>query len=304
MFKIINIRKKILLLIILMLAIVSNIKAERSAGAKYLLREVPARAAALSAGVADRAGGTDILSWNPAGLTNMDKLSIAFTHLVSFADTNCEQIEIAYPGLFKGNIGLRVFYETTATFDKINDQAKKNGVIDYHSMFIELFYAKEIIKNLSAGATIKFLEGKLEKYDAQGLAGDIGLNYQTPWQPLALGASVRNLGALSAYYKEADPLPLQMLVGLSLTHVFLKKHEVGLLLDATKPLAGDDELVLASGLEYSFNNFGFIRFGYRFAEEEDNLSVGAGIKYSKIGLDYAYQPHESLGENHRLTLSY
>jgi hypothetical protein len=34
----------------------------------------------------------------------------------------------------------------------------------------------------------------------------------------------------------------------------------------------------------------------------DNITAGAGISISSVTLDYAFQPHEELGNTHRVSL--
>jgi len=58
------------------------------------------------------------------------------------------------------------------------------------------------------------------------------------------------------------------------------------------------------GLEYSWKDLAFLRMGYRFVDELGALSLGGGIQYGGFGLDYAYQPLQDLGANHRFTLYY
>ncbi len=272
-------------------------------GAEFLQAEVPAGTAALAAGVA-KSGGIGAMDWNPAAILGQTDPAVAFTHFASFVDTAYEQLELIYPGWLEGNWGVRVFYASTYDFVILDDLGEATGTLDNHDLLLQAAYARPVAPGLSAGAALKVFESVLAEYSSHGAAVDLGLRYQTPWTPLALGAVLQNLGGMTAFESEADALPLGLRVGADLQVRPWGEHAVDLLADANLPLAGDDPVQMSLGLEYGFKEFLFLRGGYRFTDQLGALSLGAGLRWGNVGLDYAYQPFSDLGDNHRFTLIY
>jgi outer membrane protein OmpA-like peptidoglycan-associated protein len=133
---------------------------------------------------------------------------------------------------------------------------------------------------------------------------DVGLRYQTPWKPLAIGMAVQNVGMRSAFIDEADPLPMLLLGGIAVTTSLVTDQEFKVLLDINQLLNNGESALLSAGVEYGMYNILFLRGGYRFEDELGQLSLGAGIQYQGLGVDYAFQPLSDLGDSHRFTLSY
>jgi hypothetical protein len=54
------------------------------------------------------------------------------------------------------------------------------------------------------------------------------------------------------------------------------------------------------GLEYWLERRVAVRAGF----EAQNFSAGAGFRYRKLGLDYAYLDHQDLDASHRISASF
>ncbi len=278
-------------------------RAAGTTGAEFLLIEVPARSAALAAGAAGQ-GDTQQLTWNPAGITGEEQASLAFTHAASFADTAYEQLEGLYPDWLGGAWAAQVFYASTYNFVEINEYGEEVGALENYDLLASVTHARALGGGVSAGVTAKFFTSLLAGYSSQGGAADLGLQFQLPGLPVRLGAALRNLGAMTAFESEADPLPLRLLAGASWDLQLGGGHAVNLLADVQQPLAGAENAAAAAGLQYSYGSLVAVRAGYRALDDLGSLSLGAGLRFGGIGLDYAYQPFNGLGDNHRFTLSY
>ena len=290
------------LIFVLLMSISGQAEAAGTTGAQFLCIEVPAGAAALGAGAAARQGSA-ALTWNPAGIMGELYPALAFTHFSSFIDTAYEQIEGVYPAWLEGSWAMRIFYASTYNFMEM-ELGEEIGSIDNHDLLIQLAYARPLAPGLAAGVAFKFFESALAGYHRQGAAIDTGIQYQTPWLPLSLGVAIQNLGTMSAFEKEAAPLPVKVLGGAVVKFALLSRHEISLLADIHQPLTEDDDSVLALGLKYSLGDMILLRSGYRFTDELGNFSLGAGFRIAGYGLDYAYQPFAELGSDHRITLTY
>ena len=295
--------KRIIISLIGSVLLAGNVLASTSNSGGFLLDKVSARSAALSAGVGD-IGGVDILSWNPGGIYRAEEIMLELTHYTGVNNkNNIEQLCVLYPGILGGTIGGKVYYEWLEKFKKIESGEEKEEV-EYKNLYIDLAYSYNLYDILGLGVGVKLIDSKLLKYESKGLAVDIGISSQL-WEFLSVGLVVENIGEMQEYAEEKDSLPLQLSVGVVLSQGISELHKIKVLLDASQELVEEQELHIRVGAEYELLEMLSLRVGYRIEEKEkDNLSVGGGIKYEGLGLDYAYQPHEELGEMHRISLSY
>jgi len=60
-----------------------------------------------------------------------------------------------------------------------------------------------------------------------------------------------------------------------------------------------DEQIQRFGAEYYYRDLLFVRAGIH----EAGYSVGLGVKYRRIGMDYSFRAHEFADTPYRLTLS-
>ena len=54
-----------------------------------------------------------------------------------------------------------------------------------------------------------------------------------------------------------------------------------------------------AGLEYSWNNMAFVRAGTHLGHDTAGISVGFGLNYNRINLDYAYVDYGVLNSTHQ-----
>jgi outer membrane protein OmpA-like peptidoglycan-associated protein len=286
-------------------SLVTGFKTEAAGtmGAEFLLMEIPATAAALAAGTA-AGGGSEALTWNPAGILDQPDPSLAFTHCSSLADTAYEQLEVLYPAWLGGNWAARFFFARTYNFMELNEWGEEVGTINNYNMLLNLAHARSLGSGFEIGLGLKYFRSVLAGFNSQGGALDAGLRMQTAWQPLALGLAIQNLGLMEAFDHEADELIPLIRAGLALKFAPGIGPEIKIHADLSRPLAAEEPAMAAAGLEYKIQDIIFLRCGYRLEDELGGFSLGAGFRFSGMGLDYAYQPYGGLGDTHRFTFSY
>ena len=73
--------------------------------------------------------------------------------------------------------------------------------------------------------------------------------------------------------------------------------------DMVQPRDFDQQYNL--GLEYGFNNTLFLRGGYKMNYDSESFSLGFGIAYSNIRMDYAYSDYgDYLDSVHRFSIGF
>lgn len=180
--------------------------------------------------------------------------------------------------------------------------------------------ARFIHSNLSAGIN--------DSKPGNSVAADIGIYYTKDLTlgarnyNLALGGNISNIGAKIAYVNadRKDFLPTNLKLGTAFTMELDPYNTLTLAVDANKLLVpsvgastsqsvpsaiftsfGDapggfseemQEVVLNTGLEYWYNQLFAARVGYFYESpnkgDRHYLSLGAGIRYEKFGIDFAY----------------
>jgi len=297
--------RKYLFFSLVLLAVIraSSLEGAGTTGAEFLRIDAPASTAAVGAGAAVSAG-SETLVWNPAGIIGQHIPSLSFTHVVSFVDTAYEQLEGVYPGWLGGSWSGRLFYASTYNFIEVNEYGEEVGELENYDLLIHLAHARVLGPGLQVGLAVKVFESVLAGYSSQGFAMDMGVQYLLPGIPLCFGIAIQNLGTMSAFEAEADPLPVLLVAGTALTFSPLAGHKLNFRLDVQQLFVGDEEASVLAGLEYCLNQLVILRGGYRIPDELGTISLGIGIQYDGFGLDYAYHPFNGLGDNHRFTFTY
>lgn len=173
------------------------------------------------------------------------------------------------------------------------------------------------------GANAKLISSTLESYNSWGAAVDLGLLYVDTKNDINYGLAIRNIGAqITPYAETREKLPLSIDAGISqlLENVPIRWHITFENLQQWD-IAFSNPNRAESGLDGStqeekvsfFNNAlrhvilgaelfpekGFnIRIGYNFRRSEElriieqrhfsGISVGFGIRFGKVKLDYSY----------------
>ncbi len=192
-----------------------------------------------------------------------------------------------------------------------------NGTYSSLDQVIGVNYSKKIIKNISLGIGLKYINSKIRgdnviggsaNQTGQAMAGDIGLfgiagrkdNFK-----LNYGIAFSNIGNKMSYGRQKFNLPSNVRFGLSPT-LQIRKSKIMLGLEANKYFYGSP-MSFSAGAEYSYNNYVFARAGYwngnlPFANYF-TLGLGGRIK-KQVGIDLAYRIGEGMPYNKTVQLSF
>jgi len=176
-------------------------------------------------------------------------------------------------------------------------------------------YGTRLRKGLGVGATVKVYRSDLapkildpsinlpEGATGTTFATDIGFLYQSGSLPLALGASMLNLGPDITYVKARESSPLPRVLKIGAAYMLYEKGSSTVVgaMDVTKPFVElRDEPIYGAGLEYAFAWGGSgniaIRLGY-YSEKEGDIqdpTFGIGIGWKGFRYDYASFPQSSV----------
>lgn len=313
-----------------------NVSKVGMTAAPFLEIGVGARAIAMGGAFSGTANDASALYWNPGGLANLHRPEIILVHTEWIADIQYEFAGVVLP---LGRIGCLGMSVTSLHMDDM-----KITTIEYPQGTGELFsandlalgfsYSVALTDRFSIGLTGKYIYQQIWKERANGFALDLGTLFVTGFHGMRIGAVLTNFGTdmrmagddLLIYYDldptklgnnertfaelktDSWPLPLTFQVGLALDLLNSKRNRLTLAVDAVHP--SDNAESLHIGTEYGFQNWMFIRGGYRdlfLRDGEGGLSLGGGVFARFLGnfqvkMDYAYSDLGRLENVHRFTV--
>jgi hypothetical protein len=274
--------------------------------------------------------------WNPAGLGTLQFPMVTAMHETRFDGTvNYNYGALAVPldarttvALSILNIGISGILDTrNALVDANNNgQLDPNEYLDYNkvSQFSNydwvglLSFAKALDSSLSWGVNAKIIYRRLDpQTTATGLGFDLAARYK-PWDALTLGAVAQDITTTLLSYSTGTKELVSPTIKLGAAYVWRitddGAHRLMPTVDAdlrfedrgsvAQVHAGPISADLHEGLEYQFKNLFALRGGYN---DMNMWSVGAGISFSKLHIDYAYlgfNGQDQLGATHRVSISF
>ena len=190
---------------------------------------------------------------------------------------------------------------------------------------LRLIYGKQLTNRLRIGGSIKYIREEIYTMQMQSFVFDLGSNFNTGIYGLKLGMSVSNFGPDVRFTGEGLQVEVDPTDDISgFQQKITKKFSVPLVfrLGIEKYLIGEDEesinrltvsadainpidytVYVGIGAEYSWNNMAFIRGGTHLFHDTAGLSLGGGLKWSMVTVDYAYVNYGVLKETHQFGIS-
>ncbi|MBN2354819.1 PorV/PorQ family protein [candidate division KSB1 bacterium] len=284
----------------------------------FVFLEIPASArfAALGeAGVTMLDAGSEGLYVNPA-LTALGNQR--FTLNVSYAnwyvETQHQAVALTYRVPVIGTFGLQAIYFDFGTIEKtINPTLSQTG--SYISLgeysagayAVGLSFARQLTDRFAFGASVKYVRENIDTYHADNVVTDIGFVYLTGFHSLRIGTFLQSFGLETKYAGEKFKMPQQLKMGLSgeLLGNMAAANRLTLLAEAVQPNDNDGRIHM--GMEGLLLNALYLRGGYKFGYEHENLCLGFGLAFNstfgRMRCDFAYMKHKSLDQTMRYTLA-
>ena len=261
------------------------------------------------------ADDANAIYWNPAGLRQLGG-----TELMASYDVFIETVRYQYfAGATRlGNdaalgLGVKLVSTGTEAATDSNGNAIPGQSVGENYMDIDLAFAYKLSYYFDVGLTAKYVSESLSGTSASTFAADIGVLYKTPIPHLKAGLDIQNLGPGIKFVSVADPLPLNVKIGLA-----YKMFDDNFTVAYDMNFPNDNAISTSLGGEYWYKDTLVGRFGYQFQGSIDQnqygiggkagLFLGAGVKIAAfkdfVGLDYAWTDAGFLGSNHHFGLDF
>ena len=223
--------------------------------------------------------------------------------------------------------GIHLFYLDSGEME-VTTVPSPNGTGEYFNVLdisLRLIYGKQLTDRLRLGGSIKYIREQIHTTYMQSFVFDMGSNFNTGISGIILGMSVSNFGPDVQFQGEGlqvevDPsedisgfqskitkkfsVPLVFRLGIQ-KDIFGGEEEsasrLTVSVDAINPI--DYTVYGGFGVEYSWRKMAFIRGGTHLFHDTAGLSLGAGVKWSIIMVDYAYVNYGILEETHQFGIS-
>lgn len=172
-----------------------------TAGAQFLKIGPGARVDSLGGAFSAIADDVTTIYWNPAGLSQLERLSFSDTHTIWLADVRYNYLAFATPIEHVGTLGASVTFLNVPDTE-ITTLAQPDGTGLWYSAWdtaVSLAYARQLYHEesgarLSIGINTKYIHQQIHRESANGVAIDVGTLYHTGWRSLRIGMSFSNFG--------------------------------------------------------------------------------------------------------------
>ncbi|MBC8479185.1 MAG: PorV/PorQ family protein, partial [FCB group bacterium] len=289
------------ILLILLTSQVFAVKKLGQTGFKWLSIPVGARAAGMGSAYTSASGDLNSMFWNPAGLTNVSPYGISFSNVEWIAGINHSALTAGYD---LGQSGVLAFQFLSVDYGDLigtiradnNNGYIETGNFSPQGKIFGIGYGRRISAKFSFGAVLKYcyedlgtayisesMDDEPEKVDATLSipAFDVGTLFFPGYKDLRLGMTLQNFSQEKSYIDESFPLPLTFKFGLSMDVLSIfKENSLSKLTLSTEMIHPRDYTEhIHLGAEYDFNNVFSFRSGYKTNYDEEDLSMGMGIRY-------------------------
>ena len=342
-----NVKRLLLWLVILGLIPASAFAAifpkTGTAGLQFLKLGVDARA--IGMGEAYTAVSDDISSvyWNPGGLAVKFNNQVMFSHTNWPADIMHDYFAASYVSDY-GTFGFQASLLHMDDMDVVTEEnfGPTGEKFTCYDLAAGLTYSQAFTDKFSFGITGKFLREKLDEYDVNGFAFDIGSLYNTGWRNLTIGMALRNFGPDLKYEVDNDddgrldedpfdlldndgdglidedreefPFKIPMSFSFGISGDIIREDMQHLIASFQVDNCVDRDEAFNLGAEYRWSSL-FVRAGAQFAvtTNENNVrpTFGLGwrvpVSFAVVNVDWAYTDMGWLAEDfitsaHRLSL--
>ena len=317
---------------IALLLLVTNVYGQQKraqTSMKFLSVSPDARASGMGDAVTSLDMGANAAFYNPASMANIEgKYAVTGGVVQWITDINYNSASFVYKpadgkfGVFGIN-ALSVDYGSILA--TVVDENSASGYSDVGTISpggyaFGFSYANSVTEQFSIGANFRYANLDLgsayvdvtstgyetESFSAGTGVLDFGILYKTGFESLNFAMALRNFSTGVTFAEEETELPLTFKIGLSmnvldLTNVDSDTHALLISVDANRPRDYDEQLLF--GAEYSFIDRFMLRGGYGFPKDEEQYSIGGGIKQPLGSLtlivNYAYTKFGVFGEVNR-----
>lgn len=276
-----------------------------STAANFLQIGAGARSAGLGGAFTAVSEGALATYWNPAQLGRLESGEVHLSHFSWYQDITMQHLAASFRITDRLGLGGSLAYMNYGTIDALDLNGSVIGQLSAYDWAGGISVGYKWNDWLTTGLTGKMITQHLDTYQASTFAADASVGVETG--RFKFGLMAANVGGKIMFESVRENLPTAIRLGVAAKPL---NNELTAALDLEKQVYGD--VIVRSGLEVALQSRYFLRAGYDAAvnssvpEGSSSLHLGAGLKMSALGLDYAYSIGDRvLSENiHRFSLHF
>ena len=272
---------------------------------KFLNIETDARTAALG-GTSAQASGAGAMFSNPAGLAGSSMgLSAGMSQWL--VETNITSFGLALP-MFGGVIGLGVvsvdygdmmrsgWGEESGQFIF---QPNQNGAFTAADMSIQFSYGKSLTDKFSIGGSVKMISQSIDDVDINGTAFDIGMQFNTGYKGVRMGAVISNFGPDVESQADFPSMSLPMTFSFGVIGEPMPGLNAGL--NVLKQADMAQQYIVNAEYNVSIAS---LRFSYNINDDQAPMSMGGGVNVAGADIGVSMTSHDALDSVMRISVGY
>lgn len=269
------------------------------AGFRFLTIGGGARAVGLGETMVADVSDPFVLEYNPAGLAELHRTAISFSHSAYFQDTRGEYIAVGGP-IGRWAYGARIAYMGVSDIPRREDSPTDLplSMYDASSGVFQTACARGINDKVSAGISVGYVLEHIDISTAQSVVFGLGVHYRQS-ERLTFGAALSNLGPQAHFIDRDFRMPDLFRLGATW------QDRLGTV--RAELLAPDNENARWSfGVEATPDPRLALRAGLKLGYSTQTFSAGFGAHTAdgRLGVDYAFAPYsDDLGSTHRFGLT-
>jgi len=244
------------------------------------------------------------LTYNPAGLANIQRVELAVSAIEWFKDTSYTYLSVGFPR-GEGGLALGLAYFDMGSVPVFDDMGSNQAIsADAYNFGFIGGYGFDVpnVCDLSAGITGQVIQGSFDDRSGTAIGVNIGVQYAISEEHFQLSGAVKNLGTSFKFAEEEEPQTLTWAFGAAYQTLPDDIQNVDILVTGDLLLPKNRDLAFAGGGEVWIYHMLALRAGYQSGTDFGNFAYGAGFRYSDFQLDYTYTDYKELESTHRISL--
>jgi len=295
-----------------------------TSGFQFLKINVDARSSSMGgSNVADAADGSAAYL-NPALASMMDGGQFYLSHTAYFAD-----ISLNYASYFHKfnsvSVGGSIMFLDSGEMEETTEFNPFGTGRTFRTVHFAggLTFSQRLTNYFSYGATVKYLDERIEEIQTQSVVFDVGFFYQVGATGLRFAIGLNNFGddasptgettrqtldgpVTETNFADISP-PTMFMIGAAFDAYSNENFDLMITGQVTNPADNAERFSLGS--ELGFLDRFFLRAGYEFGVEEARYpSGGVGFKVPllnrDLAIDYGFSTRERLGNLHRFAMKF
>ena len=309
-----------------------------SAGGQFLKIPIGGRGVGMGGAFSSVVNDASAIYWNPAGLLGVQNTQVYVAYSTWYGDftNNFASAVVNIADNYRVAAFVQTFGANNIPVTTINNPEGTGSFYSVNDMAIGLTFAGALTSQFTFGVTAKYVQNAFQTVSANGVAFDIGTQYDTELEGIKLGFSIMNLSTETQYEGSgldrdnnnisgdnkdpnnplgipncginlpAYPFSLPVIFRGGLSSEVWNDETNKLLVSGDVITISDSPEQFALGAEYTWNEILSLRSGYYFNNDQMNLSGGLGLKYLSGDFDgtleYSASNTTSFGIIHRLNV--